>query len=138
MLQGAIQVTSFDMNRLFSMIEQLRKSGFREDGNLSKLEEELARSEEVAAEQVAADVVTMNSRVLLRDEASGHDMLCTLVFPADANASENRISVVAPLGTAILGYRVGDVVNWAMPGGVRQYKILEISYQPEAAGDFHL
>ncbi|MCB5185158.1 nucleoside diphosphate kinase regulator [Methylobacillus gramineus] len=138
MLQGAIQVTSFDMNRLFAMIEQLRKNGFREDGNLSKLEEELARSEEVASEKVAADVVTMNSRVLLRDESSGHEMVCTLVFPVDANASENRISVVAPLGTAILGYRVGDLVDWAMPGGVRQYKILEISYQPEAAGDFHL
>lgn len=138
MLQGAIQVTSFDMDRLFSMIEQLRKNGFPETGNLARLEDELARSEEVASEQVGADVVTMNSRVLLRDEANGHEMHCTLVFPADADASANRISVVAPLGTAILGYRVGDVIDWAMPGGVRQYRILKIDYQPEAAGDFHL
>lgn len=138
MLQGAIQVTSFDMDRLFSMIEQLRKNGFPEVGNLARLEDELARSEEVASEQVGADVVTMNSHVLLRDEANGHEMHCTLVFPVDADASANRISVVAPLGTAILGYRVGDVIDWPMPGGVRQYKILEIDYQPEAAGDFHL
>ncbi|WP_334108769.1 nucleoside diphosphate kinase regulator [Methylobacillus sp.] len=138
MLQGAIQVTSFDMDRLFAMIEQLRKNGFPEQENLTRLENELARSEEVAPEQVAEGVVTMNSRVLLRDEANGQEMQCTLVFPVDADASTNRISVVAPLGTAILGYRVGDVIDWNMPGGVRQYKILKVDYQPEAAGDFHL
>ena len=138
MLQGAIQVTSFDMDRLFAMIEQLRKNGFPEQENLTRLENELARSEEVAPEQVAEGVVTMNSRVLLRDEANGQEMQCTLVFPVDADASTNRISVVAPLGTAILGYRVGDVIDWNMPGGVRQYKILRVDYQPEAAGDFHL
>lgn len=138
MLQGAIQVTSFDMDRLFAMIEQLRKNGFPEQENLNRLENELARSEEVAPEQVAEGVVTMNSRVLLRDEANGQEMQCTLVFPVDADASTNHISVVAPLGTAILGYRVGDVIDWNMPGGVRQYKILRVDYQPEAAGDFHL
>ncbi len=133
-----IQVTTFDMNRLFAMIEQLRKSGFRETANLEKLEEELARSDEVAPTAVGADVVTMNSRVRLQDEASGQMLECNLVFPGEANASANRISIVAPLGTAILGYRVGDTVTWPMPGGERQYKIVEIAYQPEAAGDFHL
>ena len=133
-----IQVTTFDMNRLFAMIEQLRKSGFRETANLEKLEEELARSDEVAPTAGGADVVTMNSRVRLQDEASGQMLECNLVFPGEANASANRISIVAPLGTAILGYRVGDTVTWPMPGGERQYKIVEIAYQPEAAGDFHL
>ena len=133
-----IQVTTFDMNRLFAMIEQLRKSGFRETANLEKLEEELARSDEVAPGEVAADVVTMNSRVRLQDEASGQTLECNLVFPGEADASANRISIVAPLGTAILGYRVGDTVTWPMPGGERQYTIVEIVYQPEAAGDLHL
>ena len=133
-----IQVTTFDMNRLFAMIEQLRKNGFRETANLEKLEEELARSDEVAPNEVAADVVTMNSRVRLQDEASGQTLECNLVFPGEADASANRISIVAPLGTAILGYRVGDTVTWPMPGGERQYKIVEIAYQPEAAGDYHL
>ena len=133
-----IQVTTFDMNRLFAMIEHLRKSGFRETANLEKLEEELARSDEVAPGEVAADVVTMNSRVRLQDEASGQTLECNLVFPGEADASANRISIVAPLGTAILGYRVGDTVTWPMPGGERQYKIVEIVYQPEAAGDLHL
>ena len=133
-----IHVTTIDMNRLFAMIEQLRKSGFRETANLEKLEEELARSDEVAPGEVAADVVTMNSRVRLQDEASGQTLECNLVFPGEADASANRISIVAPLGTAILGYRVGDTVTWPMPGGERQYKIVEIVYQPEAAGDLHL
>ena len=133
-----IQVTTFDMNRLFAMIEQLRKSGFRETANLEKLEEELARSDEVAPGEVAADVVTMHSRVRLQDESSGQELECNLVFPEEADASANKISIVAPLGTAILGYRVGDTVTWPMPGGERQYKIVEIVYQPEAAGDLHL
>lgn len=138
MLQGAIQVTSFDMGRLFAMIEHRRKQGGSEAGNLQKLEDELARCDEVSSQEVAPDVVTMNSCVLLSDVMNGNQITCTLVFPQQADASQNRISVLAPLGTAILGYRVGDVIDWAMPSGVRQYKILAISYQPEAAGDYHL
>lgn len=134
----AIQVTTFDMNRLFAMIDQLRRSGFRETGNLENLEEELARSQEVLPTEVAADVVTMNSRVRLQDRASGQEMVCSLVFPAQADVSDNKVSILAPLGTAILGYRVGDIIEWPMPGGMRKYQILEIAYQPEAAGDFHL
>lgn len=138
MLQNTIQVTSFDMNRLFAMIEQLRRNGSPETANLEKLEEELARSNEVEASDLPADVVSMNSRVMLQEMASGQEMTCSLVFPTQANVSENRISILAPLGTAILGYRVGDAIEWPTPGGMRQYKILELPYQPEAAGDFHL
>jgi regulator of nucleoside diphosphate kinase len=135
---NTIQVTTFDMNRLFAMIDQLRKSGFRETANLDQLEEELARSDEVPPDEVAADVVTMNSRVRLQKESTGQEIVCSLVFPAEADASANKISIVAPLGIAILGFRVGDTVAWPMPGGVQKYKIVEIAYQPEAAGDFHL
>ncbi|HWU83393.1 MAG TPA: nucleoside diphosphate kinase regulator [Methylophilaceae bacterium] len=138
MLQGSIQVTSFDMSRLFAMIEQMRQHGVAEPASLTRLEDELARCDEVAAEAVDADVVTMNSRVELCDLASGQTHTLTLVFPQQADASAQRVSVLAPLGTAILGYRVGDVIDWPMPAGVRQYQILAIHYQPEAAGDFHL
>ena len=138
MVQGSIQVTSFDMSRLFAMIEQMRQHGVAEPASLARLEDELARCDEVAEGAVDADVVTMNSRVELRDLASGQTHTLTLVFPQQADASARRVSVLAPLGTAILGYRVGDVIDWAMPTGVRQYQILAIHYQPEAAGDFHL
>ena len=76
MLQGRIQVTSFDMGRLFAMIEHRRNQGSGETVNLQTLEEELARCEEVSSDEVAADVVTMNSRVLLSDVLNGHDKNC--------------------------------------------------------------
>ncbi|HET9213096.1 MAG TPA: GreA/GreB family elongation factor [Thermoanaerobaculia bacterium] len=60
------------------------------------------------------------------------------VFPHEADYKEGRISILAPLGTALLGFRVGDVVEWRMPAGTRTLRIEELLYQPEAAGDFHL
>ena len=138
MVQDTIQVTSFDMSRLFAMAEQLRKRGAVDVAVIDKLEEELARSTEVAQDAVSKDVVTMNSRLTLKDLTSGKEITCTLVFPQDADAEENRVSILAPLGMAILGYRVGDTISWPMPHGERELRIESIHYQPEAAGDLHL
>ncbi|HEY8355449.1 MAG TPA: nucleoside diphosphate kinase regulator [Methylophilaceae bacterium] len=136
--QGKIQVTSYDMNRLFAMAEQMRRRGEEVPATLDQLEEELARCAEVSQETVPADVVTMNSKVTLKDLTSGKEITCTLVFPEDADASQNRISVLAPLGMAILGYRVGDRISWQMPSGVHELQIEAIHYQPEAAGNYLL
>lgn len=136
--QGKIQVTSYDMNRLFAMAEQMRRRGEEVPATLDQLEEELARCAEVSQETVPADVVTMNSKVTLKDLTSGKEITCTLVFPEDADASQNRISVLAPLGMAILGYRVGDRISWKMPSGVHELQIEAIHYQPEAAGNYLL
>lgn len=91
----------------------------------------------VEPQQIPADVVTMNSRVALKDLATGEEMVYELVFPSDARLEENRISILAPVGTALLGYRAGDTITWKVPGGTRKIKITKILYQPEAAGDFH-
>jgi regulator of nucleoside diphosphate kinase len=136
--KGKIQVTSYDMNRLFAMTEQLRKRGGPVPTGLDQLEEELARCAEVSQETVPADVVTMNSRVTLKDLTSGKEITCTLVFPEDADSTEGRISVLAPLGMAILGYQVGDKVSWQMPSGVHELQIEAVHYQPEAAGNYQL
>ncbi|PKO52567.1 MAG: transcription elongation factor GreAB [Betaproteobacteria bacterium HGW-Betaproteobacteria-2] len=136
--KGKIQVTSYDMNRLFAMTEQLRKRGGPEPVGLDHLEEELARCAEVSQEIVPADVVTMNSRVTLKDLTSGKEITCTLVFPDDADSTQGRVSILAPLGMAILGYRVGDKISWQMPSGVHELQIEAVHYQPEAAGDFQL
>ena len=64
------------------------------------------------------------------------ELTYTLVFPADAEAVQNKISVLAPIGTALIGYRVGDVITWNVPGGMRMLRVEKIIYQPEAAGDF--
>ena len=74
----------------------------------------------------------------MKDLDTQEEMTYTLVFPADANIKENKISVLAPIGTAMIGYKVGDVIEWPVPSGQRRLKVIGILYQPEAAGDYHL
>jgi regulator of nucleoside diphosphate kinase len=138
MSKDKIQVTSFDMSRLFAMAEQMRKQSLHGIDVLDQLEEELGRSSEVTSTEVPNDVVTMNSKLTLKDLTSGKAITCTLVFPEDADSSQHQVSVLAPLGMAVLGYRVGDKISWRMPHGVRELEIEAIHYQPEAAGDYHL
>jgi regulator of nucleoside diphosphate kinase len=87
---------------------------------------------------IPPDVITMNSRVCLQDMDSGEDLVYTLVFPGDADVESGKISVLAPIGTAMIGYRSGDRITWSVPGGVKKLKVKKILYQPESAGDFHL
>ena len=82
--------------------------------------------------------MTMNSKVLLKDLETGEKMEYTLVYPADADLMENRISVLAPIGTAILGFREGDVIDWKVPDGLVKLEVEKILYQPESAGDLDL
>ncbi len=87
---------------------------------------------------IPPDAITMNSRVRLSDISKAEKLVYTLVFPRDADAATGRISVLAPVGTAILGCRVGDIIEWPVPAGTRRLKIEEVLYQPEATGDYHL
>jgi len=81
-------------------------------------------------------VITMNSQALLLDVEENEEMLYTLVFPEDADPVEGKISVLAPIGTAMLGYREGDEFEWETPGGRRKIRVQKIVFQPEASGDF--
>jgi regulator of nucleoside diphosphate kinase len=86
-----------------------------------------------------ADVVTMRARVTVEDTVNGRRRELVLVYPEEADASASKISVLAPVGVAILGLRVGDTVEWPLPNGrTTHLRIVEIPYQPEAAGDLHL
>ena len=141
MKQREIFITQFDKDRLDELIEVAETFGdhSRQDlRNLQDLQEELERAKIVSPKEVPSSVVTMNSRVLLRDIDTSEEMTYTLVFPKDADIDSGSISVLAPVGTAILGYREGDVVEWPVPSGRRRISIEKILYQPEAAGDFHL
>jgi regulator of nucleoside diphosphate kinase len=80
----------------------------------------------------------MNSRVRLRDLDSGEQMEVSLVYPAAADVKSNKVSVLAPIGTAILGYRTGDTIDWEVPAGLRRLKVEDVLYQPEASGDYSL
>jgi len=133
-----IHITKFDMDRLNELIDGLRLSPKANQANLDLLEKELYRGVLVDPQDIPHDVITMNSKVSITDTDSGEKMTYTLVFPSAANIAENKLSVLAPLGMALLGYRKGDAIEWPVPSGVRKLKVDEIIYQPEAAGDYHL
>jgi regulator of nucleoside diphosphate kinase len=129
-----IVVTELDARRLRGLFGARNAVSFRDQGHLQELKSELERARVVDATDVPADVITMHSRVRVLDLASGEHREYLLVFPADADVSMHRISVLAPLGTALLGYRDGDEVEWEMPGGVRRLRIESVS-QPAATQD---
>ena len=122
------------MKRLRPLVETMKNS--RDD--LRMLEQELERARVVSPEAVPPEVVTMNSKARVRDVATDEEMVYTLVFPEQSNIEQGRISVVAPIGTAMLGQRVGDEFEWQVPAGPVRLRVEEVLYQPEAAGHFHL
>jgi regulator of nucleoside diphosphate kinase len=104
--------------------------------NLDALAAELDRATVIPPREATPDVITMNSTAVLLDDETGEEEEWTLVFPEEADVDRNRISVLAPIGTAMLGFRVGDTFEWKTPGGVRRLRVKSVLYQPEAAGDF--
>jgi regulator of nucleoside diphosphate kinase len=95
-------------------------------------------AEVVASQEVSPDVITMRSKGRLKDLDTTDESIYSIVFPSEANANKGRISVLAPLATALLGYRRGDTVEFQAPGRLRRLQIVEILYQPESAGDYDL
>ena len=137
--QGIIYITEADRHRLSKLIGAMRASGSDQSQEyLERLAEELDRAEVVTPQHLPHDVITMRSRVRLRDLDSGHVVIYTLVFPNEADLGQGNISVLAPIGTAMLGYRVGDIIEWDVPAGRWRLRVEEVLYQPEAAGDYHL
>jgi regulator of nucleoside diphosphate kinase len=128
-----IVVTRPDLQRLRRLIETARQRRRWEEVHLMALAEELEEAEVVEPERVFPDVVTMRSRVRVRDMVSGDLATYTLCYPVEADLDAGKLSVLAPIGTALLGYREGDVVEWPVPGGVRVLKIERLLHQPEAA-----
>lgn len=130
-----IHITSQDKERLEDLLAEVATSDPRKHGDLNALVKELHRAVIVDPEEVPNDVITMNSRADLLDLESGETLTFTLVFPADANVEEGKISVLAPIGAGMLGYRVEDEFEWNVPAGVRRMRVTRVDYQPEAAGD---
>jgi regulator of nucleoside diphosphate kinase len=131
--RGAIYLTTSDRQRLLALVEGYRLQG-REDGStLERLEEEIDRAVVVDAQEIPPDVVTLDSRVVLSDLDTGEQLVFTLVLPSRSNVDAGRISVLAPLGTAVLGYRAGDDIEWEVPAGRRRLRVQSVTYQPEAA-----
>jgi len=137
----AVFITRFDADRLHELIAVARGFGGLEvAGHLQELDRELQRAQVVEPSAVPPDVVTMNSRLRLRRFDTGAEELRTLVFPADAGREPGTLSVLEPLGTAVLGCRAGaDVEVYDAAAGRRlKFRVEAVVYQPEAAGDYHL
>jgi regulator of nucleoside diphosphate kinase len=124
-----IYLTQTDMDRLLKLVDA--QPGKRPE----QLERELVRASVVPRNEIPEDVVTMNSRVVFENETTGERREVTLVFPANADIEAGRISVLVPVGTALLGMREGQSIDWELPGGEKQrYRIVKVPFQPEAAG----
>lgn len=136
MTQNAIYITRPDAEKLKDLIREAKNQGYRGSPYLQKLDEELERAVIVEPQAIPRDVITMNSTAVLIDVETGERMEFTLVFPEQANIERGRISVLAPIGTGMLGYRVEDVFEWDTPGGKRTLRVAEIIEQPEASGNF--
>ncbi|WP_266204988.1 nucleoside diphosphate kinase regulator [Pontibacter kalidii] len=131
-----IYLTEKDYERLHSLVQVHRLENNRLA--VEALGRGLKRAKVVPSEEIPEDVVTMNSLIRLKEMSSLTEMELSVVYPKDADLNQRKISVLAPVGTAILGCRVGDEVEWPTPKGARTYKVMDIIYQPEAAGDVYL
>jgi len=135
--QTAIYVTKTDRERLGNMIEFARDHNDRANFRyVNNLERELKRAEVIPSTEIPPDVVTMRSQVRLKDLDTGDENVYSIVFPSEANYDEGKISILAPLATALLGYKRGDVVEVKAPSRQRRLLISEILYQPESMGNF--
>ncbi|GGK73614.1 nucleoside diphosphate kinase regulator [Rufibacter glacialis] len=131
-----ILLTEKDYERLHLLVQAQRTSGA--PATIESLCKELREAKIIPSEEVPVDIVTMNSLVRLREKKSNTVMELTLSYPKNADVSTRKISVLSPVGTAILGRKVGEEVECPAPRGLLTYQIEEVIYQPEAAGDLFL
>lgn len=129
-----IQITRLDRSRLQELLVRILNEGGPDKAHLRDLGEELERATVVEPAQIPADVVTMNSKVRVTDLESNDSLDYEIVFPDKANIDEGRLSILAPVATALLGTRAGDIVEWQVPAGLRKLRVEKILFQPEAAG----
>ena len=135
MTRPAIIINEFDAERIDRLLEQ---SAYANSPVANALNDELDRAQMCAPEDMPHDVVSMNSQVRFRDLTTGEERVRTLVFPAQMTDSSSQLSVMAPVGAALLGLRAGSAIHWELPGGTSTHlEVLELLYQPEAAGEFH-
>lgn len=129
MEQTPIIVTERDYER----IDALLTGGVRDLPGIQALRNELERAEVVLPDQIPPDVVTMNSRVRFENIATGKQTELTLVYPQDVDGNPDKVSILAPVGSALLGLSVGQTIEWQMSGGATlKLRVLEVRDQPEA------
>jgi regulator of nucleoside diphosphate kinase len=130
-----ITLSRLDVERIEALLEA---PALRDSEVAQRLRAEFDRAEIVEPAAMPHDVVSMNSSADCVDESNDKHYTLTLVYPKDADADAGRISVLAPVGSALLGLRVGQSIDWPGQGSKpHRLKVTAIHYQPEAAGDLH-
>ncbi len=131
-----ITVNRRDFDRLEALLISPR---WQNQATSAALMQELERAQVLEPDQIGPEVVTMNSTVTCIDETDGSQRTLTLCYPHEADSAQGRISVLAPVGAALLGLSIGQSIDWRGPDGrPLRLRVAAIAYQPEAAGDFHL
>jgi regulator of nucleoside diphosphate kinase len=126
-----------DHDRLLKLIQTSWDTRDRPAAEL--LADELESAEVVPAERITGSIVTMNSRIMLRDEETGERREVSLVYPADSDPERGQISVLTPMGNALLGLSAGQTIDWPIPGGrQKRYRLTEVTDQPKDSGHQHL
>ena len=130
-MKTMIQITQVDAARIQDLLLEVGRTTYRGSTYIRKLKEELERAEIISPQDISADVITMHSTAILLDINTGERQELTLVYPEEADVSLGRISVLAPIGAAMLGYREGDTFTWDTPGGLRSLKVEQVLAQPK-------
>ncbi|HOI48314.1 MAG TPA: GreA/GreB family elongation factor [Prolixibacteraceae bacterium] len=137
-MKATLQITQLDYVRLNNLIQSLKSTKKEEVHNLETLENEIFQASKVDSKEITPDYVTMNSELEVVDVDTNRTMKIKLVYPHEADFKLGRVSVLSPLGSALIGYREGDQVSFKVPMGLKKVRISKILYQPEAAGEFLL
>lgn len=133
-----IIINRLDYARIKKCISDAKQFKSISNAEAEKLIKELDSAEIVEPEAIPSNVVTMNSIVKLSFLNNNKQVQFQIVYPAQANLKENKISIFSPIATALIGYKIADEIEWIVPAGLTNIRIDEIIYQPEAAGDYSL
>ena len=135
-MKNTIEISNLDYTRLNGLINNLKSSDKQKMDELTFLESEIARAKKVGPKRIKPQFVTMNSTVEVFDFDLKRMMKVKLVYPKEANFREGKISVLSPFGSALIGYKVGSIISFKVPKGIKKMRIDKIIYQPEASGEF--
>lgn len=133
-----VTISEVDNHRLQELLRVAKQFASPQPAFIRDLEGELRCASIVPPEKIPPYLVTMNTQVRLIDIDTGKDQTYTLVFPSDADLDNGKLSILSELGVAILGYKVGDTIEWGFPEGRKRIRIDMIGFQPEATKQFEL
>lgn len=131
-----IKITNLDYIRLSKLVESAKNKQNIELKNINTLFNEIRRAEKIDSKKISPKIITMNSVVKILNEETKNQIIIKVVYPEEADFKKGFISILSPLGTALLGYEIGDKVFFNAPKGKVKITIQDIKYQPESEGNY--